>query len=180
LGLTFPGAGGATLGGGGSIQSVAGPGTNGFGRYPVSGTKFWEVNASSFSIAFSNPVAAFGFYGTDIGDFGGSLSLSFLTGGGPVVVPVAHTVIGNPANYGGTNGGNLFFFGYINTLNPFTSVSFQVAGDPADFFGFDNMTIGSVEQVVSVPEPSVLALLATGLALLGIAASRRRNPLSEA
>jgi hypothetical protein len=174
LGLNFPGAGSATLLGGGNVVALPGTGTDGFGRYPISSPNFWEVNANSFSIAFSNPVAAFGFFGVDIGDFGGILSLSFLTGSGSIVVPVPHTVASS-GSYGGSSGGSVFFFGYINTASPFTKVTFNIAGDPTDFFGFDNMTIGSVEQVVSVPEPSGILLLATGL--LGVVAIRsRRGP----
>jgi hypothetical protein len=58
LALVFPGAGTATLKGTGTIQSAPAGSTNGFGRYGVSPTNYWEVNAGStgsFSIDFSNP-----------------------------------------------------------------------------------------------------------------------------
>ena len=55
LPLVFPGAGTATLIGDGSIVSVP-SGTNGFGRYPISGDKFWETY-ETFSISFSNRAA---------------------------------------------------------------------------------------------------------------------------
>lgn len=45
------------------------------GRYPISGSKYLETN-HSFTLSFLQPVIAFGFYATDIGDFGGSLSVT--------------------------------------------------------------------------------------------------------
>ena len=186
LALMFPGAGGATLTGGGTIATLAcSPGpdpncttTNGVGRYPVSSPNFWEVNATNFVINFVDPVAAFGFYGNDIGDFGGQLMLSFMTGGGAIPVMIPHMVINS--GFGGVNGGNLFYFGYINVANPFTSVTFSM-NNTGDFFGFDNMTIGSVQQVVLVPEPSTWLLVGMGLFGLGVMARlRRREDQGEA
>lgn len=170
LALTFPGAGTATLQGSGSIV-IQGPGTNTVGRYPTSGTKYWEANAAGdFFIDFTNPVAAFGFYGVDIGDFGGSLALTFLSGASVVAMEAVPHEIGS----GGSTGGNAFFFGYIDASNPFDRVAFNMTEGPSnDVFAFDDMTIGSVEQVVVVPEPNSMLLLATGL--FGMAAVRMRR-----
>lgn len=74
LPLTFPGAGTATLNGDGFIARVT-TGTNGVGRYPISGNQYWD-SSNVFSIDFSAPIAAFGFYGVDIGDFGGQVTLT--------------------------------------------------------------------------------------------------------
>src|ERR1039458_5465304 len=64
FGITFPGVGTATLTGSSDYVSVLAAGaTNGFGRYPTSGTHYLEVDSSDFVIQFSAPIAAFGFFG---------------------------------------------------------------------------------------------------------------------
>lgn len=163
LAIAFPGAGTAELNGGGVVREQ-GAGTNGVGRYPTSGTKFWETD-TNFRVNFTTSVAAFGFYGIDIGDFNGQLSLQFWRSGSLIdswLVP--HTVNGS--------GGSVLYAGYINT-NLFDEVRFATTTG-ADFFGFDDFSVGSLEQVQPVPEPATFALLGLGLAgFVGVA--RRRT-----
>jgi hypothetical protein len=168
--LTFPGAGTATLTGTGTIVSIPHGQTNGFGRYAISGTNYWEVSANtsvtpSFLINFSQPVAAFGFYGVDIGDFGGQIVLT-LEGGSIISYTVNNTV-----GSGGSTDGSVLFWGIIDTSNPFTSIAFTDT-NIGDVFAFDNMTIGSVEQVHPTPEPGMLLLLGAGF--LGLVGLRRK------
>lgn len=162
LAINFVGAGTATLQGSGYVNTVT-PGTNGVGRYPISGTNYWE-SGSGFSIQFSDPVAAFGFYGIDIGDFSGQVTMT-LADGSDTLVNIPNTIDGF--------GGSVLFFGYIDVLKPFTSITFGNTAPGTDFFGFDDMTIGSVRQV-RVPETGVTLFMLAG-ALVGIGALRRRQ-----
>ena len=167
LNLSFPGAGTATLGGTGSIATVTPGTTNGVGRYAISGSNFWEVSSGNFTIGFSAPVAAFGFWGVDIGDFNGQVTLT-LQGGGVVNLTVPNSI--NIA------GGSVLYYGLIaeGAGELFTSITFGNTNPGVDFFGFDDMTIGSIEQVRPTPEPATLALLGLAAALAGAAARRRR------
>lgn len=175
--INFTGAGTATLTGAGSVSSAPAGSANGAGRYGVSDPNFWEVSVGGptvFTIDFTNPIAAFGFYGIDVGDFGGQMSLNFMApGGGTTPVTVPHTV-----GAGGNPDGAAFYFGYIDVLNPFESVEFAFndpsGGIDADVFAFDNMTIGTRAQV-RVPEPMSAVLLGTGLLGFAVVSWRRRE-----
>jgi hypothetical protein len=176
LELSFAGAGTATLSGSGCVSNISRSacsnsqnastpgGTNGFGRYPISGTNYYEVDAGNFRIDFSGQVAAFGFFGVDIGEFGGTLALRFFNGASVLLEQDVAIAQGD---------GSAFYFGYINAANPFTAVEFVRGGSGGDVFAFDDMTIGSRQQVVGVPEPSSLALLLVGLGGMLVAFRRR-------
>src|SRR5262245_60416924 len=107
LALVFPGAGTATLTGGGSVDND--PGT---GQAPISGDNWWRTGAgNNFVINFSAPVAAFGFFGIDIGDIGAQLTLT-LSGGSSVVINIPHTL--EPGGPSSGQNGSVIYFGYID------------------------------------------------------------------
>lgn len=179
LTLSFAGAGNATLNGAGLVLTQ-GAGADGDGRYPVSGTRYLETYTTTgatpaFRIDFANPVAAFGFYGIDVGEFGSQLALRFTLVGGATTTWTLPYLATNGVNT--RRDGSLFYAGFIAPTD-FTSVAFLGTADD-DYFALDDLSVGARAQVAPtavVPEPATGALVAGGLALAGGVAARRRRP----
>ena len=180
LNLSFIGSGSspaiATLQGGGFINTLSGNSTDGLGRYPISGKNYWD-SGSDFSISFSRPVAAFGFYGIDIGDVFGKLTLT-VADGTTTNLTVPSTLSSNRLD------GAVLFFGIIaeNSSQLFTQVKFGNSTfntAVVDRFGFDDFMIGHPKPpdpptIREVPEPtSGLGILSLGA--LGVGWSRIRQ-----
>ena len=167
--LTFPGAGAATLSSGTVVSQTTG--VNGNGQYPISGSQFLETDTNTgFIISFSQPVAAFGFYGVDVGDYGNQLTLTLVNGTSRTLT-VPHTLGSN-----GNTSGSVLYFGVIaDPGQEYRSVVFGNTGVGGDSFAFDDMTIGSRQQVTGslTPEPGAIALLSSGL-LVSAGFLRRR------
>lgn len=164
LNLSFPAATGtvtATLTGGGATID----GTAGSGRFATSGSQFLQTTSGGdFNIAFSQPIAAFGFYATDLGDFAGDLQLTLSNGTTKMVtVPTA-----------GLPNGNLVFWGFRDNMDSYTNIAFLNTG-PDDVFGFDDMTVGDPTVILppTIPEPN--AFLAVSLVALAAGARRWRK-----
>lgn len=80
--------------------------------------------------------------------------------------------IGNSIN---TSGGGVLFWGLINQAKTFTNLSFSNTSAGDDSFAFDDMTIGSIEQIRDtnpIPVPASILLFALGLSCL---VNRRRK-----
>lgn len=162
LAVDFGSAGTATLTGSVSVYQ----GTNSVGRYPISGQRYLETTSENFILTFNQPIAAFGFYGTDLGDFNGRVTVTTV-GGISIVYEIPHSL------GGGNNDGKTVYWGVIDTVNPFVQIVFGNSAAGTDYFGFDDFSIGSMQQVKPTPEPTTMLLL--GLGVLGLAGLRKRD-----
>lgn len=160
------------------------------GRYPVTqrfgGDQYLSTNFEqlAFTITFSEPIAAFGFFGTDFGDFNGEIEL-IINGDSSNKITIPHPKTSPPTT---TNSGgfvvenflnsNLLFFGLVGTNDmTISSVSFNNKGTGSfDRFGFDNLVVATSP----IPEPSTLALFGLGTIGLAVGRLRRRRSKLEA
>ena len=120
--------------------------------YATSGTMVATSNGWTFT--FATPIDSFGAYFTGWQVLGQTIGYS--GGGGAVTLPMG------PADFsGGTR-----FFGFVDIGASISSITYTALGD---FVGIDDVRYGSA----SVPEPTTLLLLGTGLAV--VAYRRRRK-----
>jgi hypothetical protein len=160
----------ATLGGDGQVRTVAGPGTDGGGRFPIDGNNYWHMfvePGQSATFSFSTAMSAFGFYLTDLGDEGGNVDLIFTR------ADTSTFTIALSDDYMANNGvsptASVLFFGIVDNLE-FVSMELQINAGNGNL-GLDYLAVGTKEEVREVPEPATLGLL--GLGLLGLGLSRR-------
>ena len=123
----------------------------------------------NFVVTCLNPVAAFGCYGIDIGDFGGQLTVEQAGG------TTQNFTVPNTFGSEGYPDGSVLFWGIIgqNSSETFTSAAFNTTTGEGDVFAFDDMTIGSFEQVnpntpAPIPEPSALTMIVVSIVCLGL------------
>jgi hypothetical protein len=139
------------------------------GVYPTSGNRGW-LSADDFELRFDQPQVALGFYGVDIGDFNGRLTLD--------LVHADQTTTHLLASSGVVNqGGSVQFFGVLSIAQPFVAVRFgNSAPSGYDGFVFDDLTIATASQLAPVPEPATGLGLLAGLGLMGRCLRRRGSP----
>ena len=130
------------------------------GLYAASGTKYLFTEAKSqesntFTIDFTEDIAAFGFYAYDLGDWGAELTLELYSNG--IKEPVAAIEIVPNVETDGSNTGSAIFVGIVGEFldgayQTFDQVKFLVTGDNVkkthhDIFAFDDMTIAKANQL---------------------------------
>ncbi len=123
------------------------------GTYPTHGDRhgFQFNNGTSFTLAFNEPQRAFGFMGTDLGDGGARLLLTFHRSDGTTVnIAVPHST-SSPGSWP-NNSGSALFFGIVDAAHPFTAVTFTNPRVSLDGFSFDEITaLGAVSGVRDAP-----------------------------
>lgn len=136
--------------------------------------RFLEASGS-FNLSFGGAFNGFGFYGTDIGEFLGTLQLELIRSDGQT------TRLGTVNFDNGTGNGGALFYGFFDDESTYTGVNvFITQGNPEegfDFFGFDDLVLGRLDDDPvdpnPTPEPGSLALV--GASLLALTAVRRRR-----
>ena len=116
------------------------------------------VTMTTATFTFATPIQAFGVFITGLGTASGTLK-EVIYDGGNLGYSTSHTIPGNPLGTGGAQ-----FVGFTEPGAGITKVSFVMSGFTAtsrDIIGLDGITF------VAIPEPSSLALILGGLALLG-------------
>jgi hypothetical protein len=166
LTVNFSNVSSALLTGTGTVVS----GVDGGGRFPISGSQYLLTDlGGGFNLRFSSAVSAFGFYATDVGDYGGQILLTLTDVNGALSTLTVPNKIG--AN--GSTSGSVLYYGFMDNANAYTNIQFSDTAT-GDRFGFDNITAGGVNPA---PEPGAFALM--GLGLTGLMGLRRLNSKRE-
>jgi hypothetical protein len=162
------------------VQQAGSDGLTNAGTYPTDGSRGISINSTNkFSISFADTItgqptllAAFGYFGTDLGDLNNALTMQFFNGStllNPNELPIAVPTT--------SKNSSKFFFGYIadNSTQYFDRVVF-LNSSTNDAIGIDQIKVGTPAQVTTaVPEPSSLlgTLLFGGSVMLVKRRSRR-------
>ncbi|MEM1117156.1 MAG: T9SS type A sorting domain-containing protein [Bacteroidota bacterium] len=118
--------------------------------FATSPVDFLKANGG-LTLSFDTPIAAFGFYITDV-EVPDTVLLTLTPDGGGAPVELPFTGIINTGQPGGIPGdGQVAFIGFIDTETLYTGIDISFPGTSAgaEAFGFDDMTVGDVGQVTS-------------------------------
>jgi hypothetical protein len=155
-----------------AVQKADAAGLTNAGTFPTDGVQGISINsANNFKIKFASPLAAFSFWGTDLGDRSNTLTVILRKAG----VDVQSKLI----DYLDANAGNssVFFFGGIaqNAAEQFDEVELLSSiSSTGDAIGIDQLTVGTAAQLTpqssnAVPTPALLP------GLIALAAGARRR-----
>jgi MYXO-CTERM domain-containing protein len=125
----------------------------------------WLETSTTFTIRLNAVREAFGFFATDVGDAGGSITLDLWSGVNQVRSGIAVTQPGQIAG--------LLFFGYIDDAFKFDRITVNVTQTSAnpvffDGMGFDDVLAGNIAGTTPVSSPAPLGLALLGLGLLAL------------
>ena len=133
-----------TITGNGLIRTAP---TQGRFNTTVPGAKYLEIPSTAtgtFGISFDAPVAFFGFYVTDVGDFNGKLTITLNPSGGGA--PVTYTVYDPPG--GGVASGALVYWGFVDNVRTYDSFQLVGVGGALDFYGIDDLITGDAGFII--------------------------------
>jgi hypothetical protein len=141
------------------------------GTFATDGSNFLQLEQSSFTINFDQPVSGLGFYAIDVE----SDALAILTLASGDTETYSFDSLFNSANAGS---GSIDFLGFTSLLG-IRSLTLSHAA-MSDTLGFDDFQIGSsnvlqAAAVGEVPETATWAMFIAGFGLVG-SAMRRRKP----
>lgn len=127
----------------------------------LSGTPLFN---GPIAILFSRPVAAVGLSGGFFDAVGSTSIAAYGTDG---------AFLGSIVN----SQTEVEFYGLrtASGMNDIAGVAFYITGNEDAGFGIDNVTFGSVRQLQTIPEPSTVVLMASGIAFLGLGGVIRRR-----
>jgi hypothetical protein len=117
------------------------PATAGRFNTTSGGSLYVQIGGATtmLSLAFDVPIAAFGTYLTDVGDFDGQVSMVLhKSGGGTITHDIDHTISG-PS-------GGLMFVGFVDDTDTYTQVDY-IASNTAEAIGIDDMRIATAAQL---------------------------------
>lgn len=166
-------------------------------RFAVTGTNYLNT-AFNQRITFNTPVSAFGLFVTDANETDNSPAT--VTVGGLTLTqqqiearpfdsvdgifrivtersPGVFEVLFDGSTFPARDSTGMFV-GLVDGANPYANIilingTSELDTQFTDGFGYDELTVGSVEQLAPIPEPSTWALMLAGLVVVGAVARRR-------